>query len=102
MTNEWNEFKAYTDSPVYELPKGRTSDFLGRFTYKMILDNVGFARIFTILVSGYLFHEPDGASKFGGAYDRIEYASARYARAWCAVRVVQYSGGKHRQKENHP
>ena len=56
MTNEWLEFKAYTDDPVFSAENKQSTAFIGRFTVRMIKQNKGFNRIFTILARGYLFH----------------------------------------------
>ena len=60
MTNEWNEYKAYIGQPTYAVSNGKDTTFLGRFTTDMIKEYKGFARIFTILARGYLFHNADG------------------------------------------
>ena len=84
MTNEWNEYKAYIDQPTYAVSNGKDTSFLGRFTTEMIKDFKGFARIFTILARGYLFHNADGTLKDGDPRERIEYAR-RALCAWCSM-----------------
>ncbi len=84
MTNEWNEFKAYTNPPTYFVSSGKDTSFLGRFTADMIKDFKGFSRIFTILARGYIFHNPDGSTKDGDPYEQIEYAR-RALCAWCSI-----------------
>ena len=84
MTNEWNEYKAYIDQPTYAVSNGKDTSFLGRFTTDMIKDFKGFARIFTILARGYLFHNADGSLKDGDPRERIEYAR-RALCAWCSM-----------------
>lgn len=84
MTNEWNEFKAYTEPPTYTVSNGKDTAFLGRFTTDMIRDFKGFNRIFTILARGYIFHNPDGSIKDGNPYEQIEYAR-RALCAWCSI-----------------
>ena len=76
MTNEWNEYKAYIDQPIYTVSNGKDTTFLGRFTTEMIKDFKGFARIFTILARGYLFHNADGSLKDGDPRERIEHVFA--------------------------
>ena len=49
MTNEWLEFKAYTDTPVFLAESKQSTAFIGRFTVRMIKQNKGFNRILTIL-----------------------------------------------------
>ena len=84
MTNEWNEYKAYIGQPTYTVSNGKDTTFLGRFTTDMIKDFKGFARIFTILARGYLFHNADGSLKDGAPRERIEYAR-RALCAWCSM-----------------
>ena len=84
MTNEWNEYKAYIGQPIYAVSNGKDTSFLGRFTTDMIKDFKGFARIFTILTRGYLFHNADGSLKDGDPRERIEYAR-RALCAWCSL-----------------
>ena len=84
MTNEWNEYKAYIGQPTYTVSNGKDTSFLGRFTTDMIKDFNGFARIFTILARGYLFHNADGSLKDGDPRERIEYAR-RALCAWCSM-----------------
>ena len=84
MTNEWNEYKAYIGQPTYTVSNGKDTTFLGRFTTEMIKDFKGFARIFTILARGYLFHNADGSLKDGDPRERIEYAR-RALCAWCSM-----------------
>ncbi len=84
MTNEWNEYKAYIGQPTYAVSNGKDTSFLGRFTTDMIKDFKGFARIFTVLARGYLFHNADGSLRDGDPYERIEYAR-RALCAWCSM-----------------
>jgi hypothetical protein len=84
MTNEWNEYKAYIGQPTYTVSNGKDTTFLGRFTTEMIKDFKGFARIFTILARGYLFHNADGTLKDGNPRERIDYAR-RALCAWCSM-----------------
>ena len=84
MTNEWNEYIAYIGQPTYAVSSGKDTSFLGRFTTDMIKDFKGFARIFTILARGYLFHNLDGSLKDDNPYKRIEYAR-RALCAWCSM-----------------
>lgn len=84
MTNEWTEFRAYTEKPRYAVSSKNDKSFLGRFTLEMIADFTGFSRIFTIIARGYLFHDADGSILSGDPYDRIEYARDALC-AWCSV-----------------
>ncbi|MBR3869784.1 MAG: hypothetical protein IKM66_10770 [Clostridia bacterium] len=84
MTNEWLEFKAYTDNPVFDVKSKQSSAFIGRFTTAMIKRNKGFSRIFTILARGFLFHNPDGTLKKDDAYENIDKAR-KFLCTWCSL-----------------
>ena len=84
MTNEWLEFKAYTDAPIFCAENKQSTAFIGRFTVRMIKQNKGFNRIFTILARGYLFHNADGSLLIDDPYTRIEEAR-RFLCAWCSL-----------------
>ena len=78
MVNELEEFRAYTEFPVYKADSKRDTSYMGRFTLPMLLDFTGFQRVLTILARGYLFR--DG----GSGYARIEVAR-RALLAWCSL-----------------
>ena len=84
MTNEWAEFKAYTETPQYTSKSKRDKTYMGRFTLDMICDFEGFSRIFVILARGYLFHDRDGDLLPGDPYERIDHARNALL-AWCSV-----------------
>ena len=84
MTNEWLEYKANTDTPVFLAESKQSTAFIGRFTIRMIKQNKGFNRIFTILARGYLFHNADGSLLTEDPYERIEEAR-RFLCAWCSL-----------------
>ena len=84
MTNEWAEFKAYTDSPVFFADSKQSTAFMGRFTVRMIKQNKGFNRIFTVLARGYLFHNADGTLRTDAPYTRTEEARHLLC-AWCSL-----------------
>lgn len=84
MTNEWLEFKAYIDKPTYFSSGKRDFSYLGRFSFKTILDLEGFGRILTIIARGYLFHDKNGNVLNADAYSRIEYAKNALC-AWCSI-----------------
>ena len=73
MTNEWAEFKAYTEQPIYAAARKTDTTYLGRFTFDMITDFSGFGRILTTIARGYLFHDKDGVV-LDDPYERIEIA----------------------------
>ena len=78
MVNELEEFRAYTEFPVYKADSKRDTSYMGRFTLPMLLDFTGFQRVFTILARGYLFRDGDSG------YARIEVAR-RALLAWCSL-----------------
>ena len=84
LTNEWLEFKAYTDTPVFLAESKQSTAFIGRFTVRMIKQNKGFSRIFTVLARGYLFHNADGTLRTDDPYERIEKAR-KFLCAWCSL-----------------
>ena len=84
MTNEWKEFKAYTEPVNYTATGKRDTAYLGRMTFETITEYVGMARILTILARGYLFHNADGSLRDGDPYARVEYARNALC-AWCSV-----------------
>ena len=84
MTNEWAEFKAYTDSPVFFADSKQSTAFMGRFSTTIIKKNKGFSRIFTVLARGYLFHNADGTLRTDDPYARTEDAR-RFLCAWCSL-----------------
>ena len=75
MLNEVEEFKAYTENPVYKCSGKRDLSFLGRFSFEMIMNFIGLSRVLTIIARGYMFKNssPD-----------IEYAK-RALCAWCSI-----------------
>lgn len=83
MTNEWAEFKAYTEQPIYTAARKTDTTYLGRFTFDMITDFTGFGRILTTIARGYLFHDKDGVV-LDDPYERIKIARNALC-AWCSV-----------------
>ena len=84
MTNEWLEFKAYTDTPVFFAGSKQSTAFMGSFSTTIIKKNKGFNRIFTILARGYLFHNTDGTLRTDDPYERTEEAR-HFLCAWCSL-----------------
>lgn len=78
MYKEIVEFKAYTAKPGYQSAGKRDTTWLGRFTFRTLLDFEGMGRILTIVARGYLHR--DGADP----YENIEYAR-NALKAWCSV-----------------
>ena len=83
MTNEWAEFKAYTEQPIYTASRKTDTTYLGRFTFDMITEFSGFGRILTIVARGYLFHDKNGVV-LDNPYERIEIARNALC-AWCSI-----------------
>ncbi len=75
MLNEWEEFRAYTERPTYTSTGKRDTAYLGRFTFDMLLDFEGLARVLTIIARGTMWQldEPD--------VDRAR----RALYTWCSV-----------------
>ena len=84
MTNEWAEFKAYTEQPTYTATRKSDTTYLGRFTFDMIAEFSGFGRILTIIARGNLFHDKKGAILVGNPYERIDHVRKALC-AWCSV-----------------
>ena len=84
MTNEWAEFKAYTNTPVFFADSKQSTAFMGRFSTTIIKKNKGFNRIFTVLARGYLFHNADGTLRTDDPYERTE-AARHFLCAWCSL-----------------
>ena len=84
MTNEWLEFKAYTDTPIFLAEGKQSTAFIGRFSTTIIKKNKGFNRILTILARGYLFHNADGTLRTDDPYERTEEARC-FLCAWCSL-----------------
>lgn len=84
MTNEWLEFKAYTEKQKYSAASKHDLSYLGRFSFKTITDFEGFGRILTVLARGYIFHNTNGSLFDGDPYTRIEYARSALC-AWCSI-----------------
>ena len=92
MTNEWLEFKAYTDKLTYFSSGKRDFSYLGRFSFKTILELEGMGRILTIIARGYLFHDKDGNILKDDAYSRIKYAKNALC-AWCSIPDTKGNSG---------
>ena len=69
------EFKAYTLFPKYSANGKRDMSFLGRFTFDMLIKQIGLHRVLTIIARGYMFETetPD--------IDRAR----RVLKAWCSL-----------------
>ena len=84
MTNEWLEFKAYTEKQKYSAASKHDLSYLGRFSFKTITDFEGFGRILTVIARGYLFHNGNGSLITDDPYTRVEYARNALC-AWCSI-----------------
>ena len=84
MTNEWLEFKAYTEKPKYSAASKHDLSYLSRFSFKTITDFEGFGRILTVIARGYIFHNKNGSLYEGNPYTRVGYARNALC-AWCSI-----------------
>lgn len=75
MLNEIDEFKSYTQFPEYSANSKRDMSFLGRFTFDMLIKQIGLHRVLTTVARGYMFESetPD--------IDRAKGA----LQAWCSL-----------------
>lgn len=75
MLNEPEEFKSYTHFPKYSANGKRDMSFLGRFTFDMLIKQIGLHRVLTIIARGYMVETvtPD--------IDRAKEA----LQAWCSL-----------------
>ena len=75
MLNEPEEFKAYTQFPKYSANGKRDMSFLGRFTFDMLIKQIGLHRVLATVARGYMFESEtpdiDGAK--------------RALQAWCSL-----------------
>lgn len=84
MTNEWKEFKAYTEKPTYSAENKHDLSYLGRFTFRTITDYEGLGRILTIIARGYLFHDKDGNKLTDNPCTRINCVRKALC-TWCSI-----------------
>ena len=75
MLNEFDEFKSYTHFPKYSANGKRDMSFLGRFTFDMLIKQIGLHRVLTTIARGYMLESetPD--------VDRAKGA----LQAWCSL-----------------
>ena len=75
MLNEIDEFKSYTQFPEYSANGKRDMSFLGRFTFDMLIKQIGLHRVLATVARGYMFESetPD--------IDRAKGA----LQAWCSL-----------------
>ena len=78
MLNEIEEFRAYTEKPIYTATGKRDTSYMGRFTFRTLTEFEGLGRILTIIARGYLFIEGDNP------YDRVDYTRNALC-AWCSI-----------------
>lgn len=76
MIDEIEEFRAYTEATNYTARNKHDAAYLGRFTYGMLMDFEGLARVFTILARGYMYRDDSAPD--------VERAR-RALCAWCSV-----------------
>ena len=69
------EFKSYTHFPKYRANGKRDMSFLGRFTFDMLIKQIGLHRVLTIIARGYMFEK-----------DKQDINRAKEAlQAWCSL-----------------
>ena len=78
MLNEMEEFKEYTEQPIYAATGKRDTSYMGRFIFRTFTEFEGLGRILTIIARGYLFNAGDNP------YEQIEYARNALC-AWCSI-----------------
>ena len=61
MLNELQEFLDYTGPVTYTGNKSKDTSYMGRFTFKSILEFEGLPRVLTIIARGYMYHGKDSA-----------------------------------------
>ena len=84
MLNEWQEFLDYTGAVTYTGNKSKDTSYMGRFTFKNILEFEGLPHILTIIARGYMYHYKDGALREGDPRERLDYVRKALC-AWCSV-----------------
>ena len=84
MLNEWQEFLDYTGTVTYTGNKSKDTSYMGRFTFKNILEFEGLPRVLTIIARGYMHHDKDGKILEGDPRERLDYVRKALC-AWCSV-----------------
>ena len=75
MLNEIDEFKSYTQFLKYSANGKRDMSFLGRFTFDMLIKQIGLHRVLTTVARGYMFEsETPDINRAKGAL-----------QAWCSL-----------------
>ena len=84
MLNEIDEFKSYTQFPEYCAHGKRDMSFLGRFSFNMLIKQIGLHRVLTIIARGYMFEK-----------DKQDINRAKEAlQAWCSLPTEKKDGWK--------
>ena len=84
MLNELQEFLDYTGPVTYTGNKSKDTSYMGRFTFKSILEFEGLPRVLTIIARGYMYHGKDSAFLEGDPRERLDYVRKALC-AWCSV-----------------
>ena len=75
MLNEIDEFKSYMQFPEYCAQGKRDMSFLGRFTFDMLIKQIGLHRVLTTIARGYMFES-----------ETLDIDRAKGAlQAWCSL-----------------
>ena len=91
MLNEIEEFNAYTQFPKYCANGKRDMSFLGRFTFDMLIKQIGLNRVLTIIARGYMY-----------ASDTPDIERTRCAlQAWCSLPTEKKDDWKANTNFNH-
>ena len=75
MLNEIEEFNAYSQFPKYSANGKRDMSFLGRFTFDMLIKQIGLHRVLATVARGYMFET--GTPDIGRAKGALQ--------AWCSL-----------------
>ena len=91
MLNETEEFKAYTQFSKYSANGKRDMSFLGRFTFEMLIKQIGLHRVLTIIARGYMFET-----------EVLDIGRAKGAlQAWCSLPTEKIDDWKANTNFNH-
>ena len=104
MLNEIEEFKAYTHFPKYSTNGKRDMSFLGRFTFDMLIKQIGLHRVLTIIARGYMFESetPDVDCAKGALQAWCSVDCAKGAlQAWCSLPTEKKDDWKANTNFNH-
>ena len=73
MLNELDEFREYTEQPIYTAKNKRDTSYMGRFTFLTLLEFEGIGKIMSTVAREYLFKDGEDP------YEKIEYTQRSIA-----------------------